>query len=107
MSTRRKIRKFPVMARVVKYRGVRDGICTGLAYLVHAAYDCEACALGMHDEAFHSFISSATANWFRDRGFAEWFCSAAASQFSTSRPRILSERILPRVLKIRTVREKR
>ena len=63
---------------------VRDSISTGLASIVHAAHDCLAWA----------FIESSTAEWFRTRGFAEWFCAGAANLFCTSRPRILSECIV-------------
>ena len=66
---------------------VRDLLYMGLAYLLHVAYDNQAIALQLDGDAFHSFISGKTAQWFRDRGFADWFCSAAASGFNTSRPR--------------------
>lgn len=77
---------------------VRDGIAEGLGYLVHAAYDSIANSMNIPDTtAWMAFIDNATAEWFRERGFAEWFCLAAASQFFTSRPRVLSEMIVRRV----------
>ena len=66
---------------------VRDSVCTGLAYLVNAGYDCQACALDI--EQFHEFVDKKTAEWFRSRGFAEWFCQGAAALFNSSKPRIL------------------
>ena len=66
---------------------VRDEVCTGLAYLVHAGYDSQACALEI--EQFHDFVDKKTAEWFRSRGFAEWFCIGAACGFNSSKPRIL------------------
>lgn len=72
---------------------VRDTVAEGLAYLVHSAFDCREIALDMRDyESINSFIDNSTAEWFRERGFAEWFCCAAASLFRTSRPRTLAER---------------
>jgi hypothetical protein len=68
---------------------VRDTVCKGLAYIVHSAYDCKSCALDLQGEASWSFISNATAEWFRTRGFAEWFCHGAGACFNTSRPRDL------------------
>jgi hypothetical protein len=74
---------------------VRDDISTGLAHLVHAAYDSIANSMNIPDAtAWMSFIDNATAEWFRERGFAEWFCLAAACSFNTSRPRTLVERTL-------------
>jgi len=71
---------------------VRDDICTGLAYLVHSAYDTMAMGMEISDTtAWMAFIDNSTAEWFRQRGFAEWFCLAAASLFHTSRPRTLAE----------------
>ena len=71
---------------------VRDDVSTGLAYIVHSAYDCEAQNLkNPSTESWMAYIDNATAEWFRHRGFAEWYCLAAASLFHTSRPRILAE----------------
>jgi hypothetical protein len=71
---------------------VRDDVSTGLAYLVHSAYDTMASVMDISDTtAWMAFIDNATAEWFRQRGFAEWYCLAAASLFHTSRPRTLAE----------------
>ncbi len=71
---------------------VRDTVSEGLAFMLHSAYDSQACSLGLDGAAFHSFIEGATAEWFRERGYAEWFCHGAAALFSTSRPRTIAER---------------
>ena len=70
---------------------VRDQIAEGLAYIVHAGYDSIALNLNLASEAWMAYIDNATAEWFRNRGFAEWFCLAAANGFRNSRPRILSD----------------
>lgn len=71
---------------------VRDDIAQGLAHLVHAAYDSIANSMNIPDTAaWMAFIDNSTAEWFRERGFAEWFCLAAASSFNNSRPRTLAE----------------
>ena len=70
---------------------VMDEIAQGVASIVRSAYDCESIALALHDSACWAFIESSTAEWFRCRGFSEWFCLGAAVGFNTSRPRILSE----------------
>ena len=82
---------------------VRDDIAEGLAHVVHAGYDCLASNHDLTTEGWMSFIDTATADWFRSRGFAEWFAIAAANGFRCSRPRILSER----VVKVRRPRKKR
>jgi len=71
---------------------VRDDVCTGLAYLLYSAFDSQGCSLGLDGSAFHAFVEGATSDWFRQRGFAEWFCHGAASLFHTSRPRTIAER---------------
>ena len=82
---------------------VRDDVATGLAHLVHAAYDSIANSIDISDTtAWMAFIDNATAEWFRERGFAEWFCLAAACTFNTSRPRTLVE--LQHTVKVRRVR---
>ena len=74
---------------------VADTVAEGLAHLLNAAYDCRAIALDFQDfESRNSFIDGSIAEWFRVRGFAEWFCLAAASGFRTSRPRVLAPRIV-------------
>lgn len=67
---------------------VGDGIAKGLAYIVEAGYDCQATSLELQDEAFWSFTQSSTAEWFRSRGFAEWFCQGAGHCWRTHPPRI-------------------
>jgi hypothetical protein len=64
---------------------VRDTLADGLAYLVHAAEDCYACADEVKGDAFSARISTRTAKWFRKRGYVEWFCQAAASCFMTTK----------------------
>lgn len=72
---------------------VRDEVAEGVARIVRAGYDCLASNIPYHTtDEWMAFIDHATAEWFRDRGFAEWFCIAAARGFNSSRPRILSER---------------
>lgn len=70
---------------------VRDSVSPGIAYLLHSAYDSQACSLGLDGAAFHSFVEGAMAEWFRERGYAEWFCHGAAALFHSSRPRTLAE----------------
>lgn len=66
---------------------VRDEIAIGLAYLVHAGYDCQACAYDIQE--FHEFVDKKTREWFESRGFADWFCDGAACGFNSSKPRIM------------------
>lgn len=74
---------------------VGDTVAEGLAHLLNAAYDCRAIAMDFRDfESRNSFIDGSIAEWFRVRGFAEWFCLAAASGFRTSRPRVLAPRVV-------------
>ncbi len=73
---------------------VRDTIADGIAYLLYSAYDCRAVALGLKDEEFVAYPGSCVAAWFRQRGFAEWYCLAAANLFRTSRPRVKAENLI-------------
>jgi hypothetical protein len=83
---------------------VHDTVAEGLAHLLNAAYDCRAIAMDFRDfESRNSFIDGSIAEWFRVRGFAEWFCLAAASGFRTSRPRVLAPRVV-RVIKRQRVK---
>jgi hypothetical protein len=68
---------------------VRDNVAVGVSYIVHAANDCAALNLDLSVDQWMSYIEKATADWFRARGFAEWFCAGAATGFRTSRPREL------------------
>jgi hypothetical protein len=70
---------------------VRDDVAKGLAYIVRAAYDCQALDAGLQGLAFVNFIDQKTAEWFRRREFSEWFCIAAACGFNSSRPRELKD----------------
>lgn len=81
---------------------VRDDVSQGLAYIVAAGYDSLASNLNLPTEGWMSWIDMSTADWFRRRGFAEWFCVGAAAGFRKSRPRTLQERII----KIRRVKSK-
>ena len=79
---------------------VRDSVSSGLAYLVHAAFDCRAIALDFKDfESSNVFIDNSTAEWFRERGYVEWFAAGAASLFNTTPRRILRD--LPKVARRR------
>lgn len=69
---------------------VRDEVAEGVARIVRAGNDCIASNLDLTTDQWMSFIDNATADWFRVRGFAEWFCIAAANGFNTSRPCDLS-----------------
>ena len=72
---------------------VRDSIARGLAYIVHAAFDCNAIAFDFQDfESSNAYIDNRTAAWFRERGYAEWFCAGAAALFNITPPRQLTER---------------
>jgi len=76
---------------------VRDEIAEGVARVVRAGYDCLAQNIPYHTtDEWIAYIEHATADWFRERGFAEWFCIAAANGFNSSRPRDLSEVIVHR-----------
>ena len=83
---------------------VRDQIAEGVAQIVRAGYDCLATNIPYQTtDAWMAYIDHATAEWFRGRGFAEWFCIAASCGFNSSRPRILSERMVT----VRRTRSKR
>lgn len=86
--------------------GVRDSVSEGLAYIVQAGNDCVASNLDLTTEQWMSFIDNATADWFRIRGYAEWFCIGAACQFRKSRPRILTEMTV-KVRRVRSPRKKK
>lgn len=74
---------------------VRDEIAEGVARIVRAGYDCLACNIPYYTtDEWMAYIDHSTAEWFRARGFAEWFCIAASRGFNSSRPRILAERII-------------
>ncbi len=64
---------------------VGDTVLQGLAYIVHTAYDSQACSVNLDTGSFHDFIAKKTAEWFSSRGCAEWFCQGAAALFSTER----------------------
>ena len=84
---------------------VRDNVSTGLTYIVQAGNDCTASNLDLTTDQWMSFIDNATADWFRARGYAEWFCIAAACGFSKRRPRTLDEGIF-RIRKVRPSKRK-
>ena len=84
---------------------VRDNVATGLAYLVWAAYDSIACSknIGFSGDdyaAANAFTDGATAQWFRDRGFAEWYCIACGNLFHNQRPRTKAELPFLRIRRI-------
>lgn len=81
---------------------VRDDVAQGLTHLVRSAYDSLASNMNIKDTtAWTAFIDNSTAEWFRQRGFAEWFCAGAATGFRTSRPRTLAalESVGPRLVR--------
>ena len=69
---------------------IRDDVAEGLAYIVYAAYDTKAVNFKLDTAAWTAFVETSTQEWFRMRGFAEWFCLGAGSLFRRSRPRDLS-----------------
>ena len=66
---------------------VRDSVSVGLAAVVTAAYDSLAIAQAVPNDFRESFVATSTAEWFREKGFTEWFCIGASSEFRTSLPR--------------------
>lgn len=58
---------------------VRDTIAEGLAHVVYAAQDCLAIGQNLNGNRFTAFIAKNTRQWFRDRGFVEWFAMGAAT----------------------------
>jgi len=76
---------------------IRDIGHDAIARLLYIAYDCRACALGLQEAEFSSFVDNAVAEWFRQRGFAEWYCQGAGTLFNRSRPRILSVEMIGRL----------
>lgn len=86
---------------------VRDSVASGLAYLIHAAFDCRSIALDFQDyESMNAFIDNSTAEWFRERGYVEWFCAGSAALFNTTPPRLLADMIV-KVRRVRKVRRKK
>ena len=78
---------------------VRDSVAEGLARIVHAAYDSQALSLCLDLDAFDGFIRSSTEEWFRSRGFAEWFCVGAGNQFQTTLYPIRAMKPVPKTVK--------
>jgi hypothetical protein len=64
---------------------VRDIVYEGLARIVYAAFDTQACAQCVSDFDSIAYIQSKTYDWFRDHEFVEWFCVAASTLFRNSR----------------------
>jgi len=84
---------------------VRDNLADGIAHIVHSAYDCRAAAMEFADTgSWYAFIQYSTAQWFRDRGFVEWYCAAASSLFNTTPPRHLSCAFDSKTLSVRVRR---
>ncbi len=63
---------------------VRDVVHEGLARIVYAAYDTKGCAESVSDFDFAGYIEQRTYEWFRERGFVEWFCVGASTLFRNS-----------------------
>jgi hypothetical protein len=66
---------------------MRDITHDGLARLVYVAYDTLACNQDWPPEQQQAFIEHSTAEWFRSRGFVEWYCIGASHCFSRIPPR--------------------
>jgi hypothetical protein len=64
---------------------VRDSVATGLAYIVHAAYDSQSCSVNLDNGIDREFIAKKVEEWFTSRGCADWFAHGAAVLFDTSR----------------------
>ncbi len=63
---------------------VRDVVYEGIARIVYAAYDTKGCAECISDFDFAGYIEQRTYEWFRERGFVEWFCVGASTLFRNS-----------------------
>jgi len=63
---------------------VRDEVHEGLAFVVYAAFDTLAIAECVSDSDHVAFIQQKTYEWFRDKGFVEWFCAGASTLFRTT-----------------------
>lgn len=66
---------------------MRDVSHDGLARLIYVAYDTVACNQNLPAEQQQAFIEHSTAEWFRSRGFVEWYCIGASHCFSRIPPR--------------------
>jgi len=66
---------------------VRDTVADGLARIVFSAYDTRAVAECVSDFDSGPYIQAKTYEWFRERGFVEWFCAGASVLFRTT-PRL-------------------
>jgi len=75
---------------------VRDVVSEGLARLVYAAYDTKAIGECIADFDSADYIAEKTSEWFRSRGFAEWFCNGAATLFRTSRRDFFRTKVMHR-----------
>lgn len=63
---------------------VRDTVAEGLAFIVHSAYDTLSIAECVSASDDVAFIQARTYEWFRERGFVEWFCAGASTLFKTT-----------------------
>lgn len=63
---------------------VGDIMAEGIARIVHCAYDTRAIAQCISDFDHVNYIQAKTYEWFRERGFVEWFCAGASTLFMTS-----------------------
>jgi hypothetical protein len=64
---------------------VRDTVYEGLARIIYAAYDTQACAQCVSDFDSVQYIQTKTYEWFRSHEFVEWFCVGASILFRNSR----------------------
>ena len=70
---------------------IRDITAEGLARIVYCAYDTQAIAARteftegtLSDFDAVNYIQSKTYDWFREKGFVEWFCVGASTLFRTT-----------------------
>lgn len=85
---------------------VRDTVAEGLARIVYAAYDTSAIAECVSDFDCVPYIQTKTCEWFRQRGFVEWFCVGASTLFRTSPRNFFRYKVTPGKKVTRIKREK-
>jgi hypothetical protein len=63
---------------------VRDIVSEGVARIVYAAYDTMSLAVCLDAEQHVDYIQTQVYQWFRTRGFVEWFCAGSSTLFRTT-----------------------
>jgi hypothetical protein len=76
---------------------IRDTVADGLAYLVYSAFDTRAIAENIVEFNVAEYIQHCTYQWFRDRGFVEWFCVGASTLFRTTPRHFFQRTIVKRI----------